>query len=110
MPTRTNLGSTRRTVTALRKRACLGPEHEALVALAESTARSIDAAIADPAEKKYAVAQLARAHLEVVRALLAGLGNESLDPFAALVSELSTPTRGLDGPVIEGPARMSDPR
>jgi hypothetical protein len=87
-------------VIALHKRSCLGPEHAALVALAETTARAMDAVIADPAEKKYAVAQLARAHLEVIRALLAGLPGESLDPFAAFVSGLTSPT--LERSIADG--------
>jgi hypothetical protein len=92
MGARTNLGSTRRMVTALQKRSSLGPEHAALVALAESTARAIDAAVADPTEKKYAVAQLARAHLEVLRALLTSMPGEPHDSFAAIVAELAQPT------------------
>jgi hypothetical protein len=94
---RSNLSSTRQTVRALRARTAIGPEHAALVALAESTARALDAGIADEDGKKYAVAQLARAHLEAVRALLAMMAGDALDPFAAFVAGLAVPSYG-EGP------------
>jgi hypothetical protein len=79
-------------VRALRRRSCIGPEHAALIALAESTAKALDAASADDEGKKYAVALVARAHLQAVQSLLAIGAGESLDPFTAFVAGLSTPT------------------
>jgi hypothetical protein len=91
MPARTNVSSTRRTVATLTRLSRLGPEHAGLVALGETTARALDLAITSD-EKAYALAQLARAHVAVLEVLLR-VGNEtSLDPFAAFIAGLSSPT------------------
>jgi hypothetical protein len=91
MPARTNVSSTRRTVSALRTLSRLGPEHAGLIALGETTARALDLAIASD-EKAYALANLARAHAVVLQVLLAVGKETSLDPFAAFVAGLTTPT------------------
>jgi len=90
MPARSNLSSTRRTVTSLRGLSRLGPEHAGLVLLAETTARALDEILAGD-EKRYVVAQLARAHLLTLEALLRVGLETSLDPFAAFVAGLSVP-------------------
>ena len=95
MASRTNLSSTRRTVAALRKDSRLGPEHAALVRLAETTAAVLDEVVAGD-DKRYVVAQLARAHLLTVEALLTLHDGQELDPFAAFVAGLSTPSLETD--------------
>jgi hypothetical protein len=90
MPGKTNLSSTRRTIQALRRSCRLGPEHAGLVALAESTAVALDEVLAS-SQKRYVVAQLARAHLQATEALLRQT-TEALDPFRAFVAGLSVPT------------------
>jgi hypothetical protein len=79
---RSNLSSTKRTVAALRRGSRLGPEHIALVGLAETTAKELDEVV-DGEEKCYVVAQLARAHLLTLEALRAACNDDHLDPFAA---------------------------
>jgi hypothetical protein len=95
MAPRSNLSSTRRTVAALRRGSRLGPEHAALVQLAESTAAALDDVITG-AEKRCVVAQLARAHLLTVGALMSAADAEHLDPFAAFVAGLATPAVPAD--------------
>jgi hypothetical protein len=95
MASRTNLSSTSRMVAALRKGSRLGPEHAALVRLAETTAAALDEVVAGD-DKRYVVAQLARAHLLTVEALLSVYDEDHLDPFAAFVAGLSTPSLETD--------------
>jgi hypothetical protein len=97
MAARTNLSSTRRTVAALRRGSRLGPEHAALVALVETTGRALDELV-ESDEKRYVVAQLARAHLMATEALLRVGRDTPLDPFAAFVAGLSVPTPYTDSP------------
>ena len=89
-----NLSSTRRTVAALRRQSWLGPEHAGLVLLAETTAQALDD-VAGGDEKRYVVAQLARAHLLALEALLHLAGDTPLDPFAAFIAGMSA-TRPQD--------------
>jgi hypothetical protein len=94
MPARTNVSSTRRTVATLRRLSRLGPEHAAVVALAESTARALDEAV-ESDEKKYALASTARAHLLALEALFRAGSETPLDPFAAFVAGMAVPTLGI---------------
>ena len=71
------------------------PEHAALVRLAETTATALDEVVAGD-EKRYVVAQLARAHLLTVEALLSVYDEDHLDPFAAFVAGMSTPSVRTD--------------
>ena len=92
---RTKLSITRRTAAALGKGSRLGPEHAALVRLAETTATALDEVVAGD-EKRYVVAQLARAHLLTVEALLSVYDEDHLDPFATFVAGMSTPSVRTD--------------
>jgi hypothetical protein len=84
------LTSTRRTVAALRKGSGLGPEHAALIRLAETTVAALDEVVTGE-DKRYVVAQLARGPLLTVEALLNVYDEDHLDPFAAFVAGLSRP-------------------
>jgi hypothetical protein len=62
------------------------------VALAESTVVALDEVLAS-SQKRYVVAQLARAHLQATEALLSQT-TETLDPFRAFVAGLFGTSRG----------------
>ena len=93
---KTNVSATRAAVRAMHKTGRLGPELAGVEQLALSLATALDSVLLDPEQKKYVITGLARAHLLVQQALLAGLGNETLDPFAAFVAGLATPNLTTD--------------
>jgi hypothetical protein len=93
MRPKTNSAATRDTVRALLEQDRLGPEHAALVQLAISTGRALDAALADTSGKKYGTAACARAHALALDNLLRVSEPASTDAFTAFVEALSTPSR-----------------
>jgi hypothetical protein len=67
-------------------------ENAGLEQLALSTAVALDGVLSDPSEKKYVIASIARAHLLALEALAGVARIQPLDPFAAFVAGLSSPT------------------
>jgi hypothetical protein len=94
MPVGSNLQATRATVRALRRAERVTEADAALVRLAESTAAALDEARAGDA-KPYAVAAVARAHRDVLGALLARAdGRAPTDDIDELLQAAMTPTPG----------------
>jgi hypothetical protein len=97
MATRSNRSATARTVRALRGAERITDEHAGLVRLAETTAAALDEVVAS-AEKRYVVAQLARAHLLAMEALLSVPPANNIAPFDRLLEELSRPSEATETP------------
>ena len=83
--------ATRRTVAALRAGGRLESADDGVVGLAMSTAELLDAAIADPDEKAYAVAALGRLHLAALVALSGKVPADADVGLAEVIAALSTP-------------------
>jgi hypothetical protein len=92
MRPRSNLAATRATCTALKADKRLNAEHAGLETLALWTAKMCDSL--GPAEKKYVVAALARAHLMVLQALLLLEAPGAGDAFEQLLASMAVPTLG----------------
>jgi hypothetical protein len=84
MPGVSNLTATRRTLRALRVAERVGDAEAGLAQLALTTAGALDEVVAG-GEKRYVVAQLARAHLLTLQALLAVPGPEPEDGWDLLL-------------------------
>ena len=95
MRARTNASATRATIRTLRSQDRLNPEHAGLAQLALSTAAALDDVLLDRAGKKYAVAQMARAHLGVLVALHELEAPRATDAWDAVVAEALRPTPGI---------------
>jgi hypothetical protein len=81
----------------LRRREMLTESNIALAALAETSARELDDAMASGA-KGYALDRLMRCHLMVLRELVTLPEPTTEDSFSAFVAELSTASAGgFDG-------------
>jgi hypothetical protein len=93
MATATSLSSTRRMVRALRRTERLTDTHAALATLALTTAGALDDVVASD-EKRYVVAQFARAHLLALGALLDLPEPAASDAFDDLLRELTRPGPG----------------
>jgi hypothetical protein len=97
MAARSNRSATARMLRELRRREMLTESNIGLAALAETSARSLDDAIASGA-KGYALDRLMRCHLMVLRELGTLPEPMTEDSFSAFVAELSTPSAGgFDG-------------
>ena len=95
MPARTNASATRATLRTLRSQERLLPEHAGLAQLAITTAKALDLTLSDEAGKKYAVAQVARAHLGALLAVLECESPRTPDAWDAVVAEALRPTPGV---------------
>jgi hypothetical protein len=88
-----NLSATRRTIRALRRHEMLTETHAALATLALTTARALDDVVAGD-DKRYVVAQLSRAHLLALEALVAVVPEPSspdaIDVWLAGLTQPST--------------------
>jgi hypothetical protein len=86
-----NRTATRRSIAALRSGGRLEPVDDGVVGLAVTTADLLDAAIADPDEKAYAVAALGRLHLASLLALSGKVPADADAGLAEVIAALSTP-------------------
>src|SRR5262249_55543169 len=91
MAAASNVSSTGRTIRALRRVEHLTEANIALATLALTTARALDDGIASDA-KRYVVAQLSRAHLLALEALVALPEPRSPDAVHEFLSELMDPS------------------
>jgi hypothetical protein len=99
MAPRSNLSATRRTVRALREAEQITDRHAGLVQLAESLARTLDEVLASD-DKRYVVAQLARAHQAALGAFLGIAEPVVAEPIEQLLAHLGGPGGGsFDGVV-----------
>jgi hypothetical protein len=92
---RSNLTAARRTVRALRQAERVTEAHAGLCKLTETLAEQLDQVV-EGGEKRYVVAQLGRAYLLALGALLAvpePVGGEGW--FQTFVKEMSTPKEGV---------------
>jgi hypothetical protein len=109
MGARSNRSATARMLRELRRREMLGESNVGLAALAETSARELDAAIAR-GEKGYALDRLMRCHLAIMRELVSIPTPMSPDAFDEFVKELSVPgPGGLDGGGVSGFDEMFGP-
>jgi hypothetical protein len=88
---RPNRTATGRAIAALKAGGRLEPVDDAVVGLARATADLLDEAIADPAEKAYAVAALGRLHLAAVMALTGKVAADADAGLSEVIAALSTP-------------------
>jgi hypothetical protein len=93
MTAATNLSATRRTLRALRRAQRLTDVHAALATLAVSTARALDDVLAG-SERRYVIAQIARAHQLALEALLAAPEPTAPDAIEQLLAEIMHPDAG----------------
>jgi hypothetical protein len=89
----TNVSATRRTLRTLRRTERLTEAHAALATLALTTARALDDVVVSE-EKRYVVAQLSRAHLSALEALLSVPEPAAPDGFDQLLAEIMRPGLG----------------
>ena len=86
-----NRAATRRTVRALRAGGRLENVDAAAIAAALTSADLLDAAILDADQPAYAKAQVVRAHLVALAALIGKDGGPSDDGVSAVIAALLTP-------------------
>ena len=106
MRARTNVNATRATIRSLRSQERVIAEHAGLAQLALSTAAALDSVLSDEAGKKYAVAQVARAHLGALVALHELAPPDSADAWDRFMAEITTPAPGL--PAMDADTRRMD--
>jgi hypothetical protein len=95
MAARSNRSATARMLRELRRQERVTDSNIGLAALAETTARELDAVVAGD-EKPYARAALARAHLAALQALTETPAPMSEDELTKLLVELTKPNFGTD--------------
>ena len=83
--------ATNRTIKGLAAGGRLEAVDEGLIGLARASADLLDAAMADPEEKSYALAALGRLHLQTLLALTGKDSGDGGSGLAEIIAALSTP-------------------